>query len=168
MSWAILANRGGKCLIESRFGSPSPSSAHRASFATRMGSGAGRGRGLSGSECVVKRGRYQYFGVEVGADSQATTQRGVALTDRYNPSERQTPAPARGRQAPPAVPSRHDGRESPRRRRLTIDVSDSLHQRMKVRAAMTGVTMVEEIRAVLERHYSALAEAQRPGENLSE
>lgn len=39
-------------------------------------------------------------------------------------------------------------------RRLTLDIPDRLHRAMKIRAATTGVTMLEEVRALLEAHYS--------------
>lgn len=38
-------------------------------------------------------------------------------------------------------------------RRLTLDIPDRLHRVMKIRAATTGVTMLEEVRALLEAHY---------------
>ncbi|WP_198409000.1 FitA-like ribbon-helix-helix domain-containing protein [Mycobacterium intracellulare] len=38
-------------------------------------------------------------------------------------------------------------------RRLTVDVRDSLHRKMKIRAAITGRSMVDEIRDLLEAHY---------------
>ena len=65
-----------------------------------------------------------------------------------------TPAPAVAQAAaapaPAAIPT-----PAPREatRRLTLDIPDSLHQAMKVRAAMTGVTMLAEVRAVLAQHY---------------
>lgn len=39
-------------------------------------------------------------------------------------------------------------------RRLTLDIPERLHRAMKIRAATTGVTMLEEVRALLEAHYS--------------
>lgn len=41
-----------------------------------------------------------------------------------------------------------------RQRRLTIDIPNALHQKMKVRAAVTGITMGQEVRDLLERHYA--------------
>lgn len=38
-------------------------------------------------------------------------------------------------------------------RRLTLDIPERLHRAMKIRAATTGVTMLEEVRALLEAHY---------------
>lgn len=38
-------------------------------------------------------------------------------------------------------------------RRLTIDIRDSLHRKMRIRAAITGRPMVDEVRALLEEHY---------------
>jgi len=38
-------------------------------------------------------------------------------------------------------------------RRLTLDIPERLHRVMKIRAATTGVTMLEEVRALLEAHY---------------
>lgn len=39
-------------------------------------------------------------------------------------------------------------------RRLTLDIPERLHRVMKIRAATTGVTMLDEVRALLEAHYS--------------
>ncbi len=39
-------------------------------------------------------------------------------------------------------------------RRLTLDIPERLHRAMKIRAATTGVTMLDEVRALLEAHYS--------------
>lgn len=50
-----------------------------------------------------------------------------------------TPAPP-----PPREPTR----------RLTLDIPERLHRDMKIRAATTGVTMLDEVRALLEVHYS--------------
>lgn len=38
-------------------------------------------------------------------------------------------------------------------RRLTLDLPESLHRAMKIKAATTGVTMLEEVRSLLEVHY---------------
>ncbi|SPX88471.1 hypothetical protein [Mycobacterium xenopi] len=40
-------------------------------------------------------------------------------------------------------------------RRLTLDLPERLHRRMKIRSATTGVPMVDEVRAVLEAHYGS-------------
>jgi len=39
-------------------------------------------------------------------------------------------------------------------KRLTIDVSESLHTRIKVQCAQRGVKIADEVRALLERHFS--------------
>ncbi|AFV14938.1 hypothetical protein OEM_p200150 (plasmid) [Mycobacterium intracellulare subsp. yongonense 05-1390] len=39
-------------------------------------------------------------------------------------------------------------------RRLTLDIPERLHRAMKIRAATTGVTMLDEVRALLEAHYA--------------
>lgn len=61
-----------------------------------------------------------------------------------------TPPPAGASPAPP--PPREPTR------RLTLDIPDRLHRVMKIRAATTGVTMLEEVRALLEAHYSDTAQ----------
>lgn len=38
-------------------------------------------------------------------------------------------------------------------RRLTLDLPESLHRAMKIKAATTGVTMLDEVRSLLEVHY---------------
>lgn len=40
-------------------------------------------------------------------------------------------------------------------KRLTIDVPDTLHRRIKAQCANRGVKMNEEIRALLEQHFPA-------------
>lgn len=52
-------------------------------------------------------------------------------------------APATAPEPPPREPTR----------RLTLDIPERLHRAMKIRAATTGVTMLEEVRALLEAHY---------------
>ncbi len=43
-------------------------------------------------------------------------------------------------------------------RRLTLDIPERLHRAMKIRAATTGVTMLDEVRALLEAHYGDTAQ----------
>ena len=71
------------------------------------------------------------------------------------PSTRQTPAPAsadewvgsRGVTAGmPATPSEPT-------KRLTIDLPESLHRRVKVGCAMEGTSVAAEVRAFLERRF---------------
>lgn len=45
-------------------------------------------------------------------------------------------------------------------RRLTLDIPERLHRAMKIRAATTGVTMLEEVRALLETHYGSSGTTQ--------
>jgi len=42
-------------------------------------------------------------------------------------------------------------------KRLTIDVSSSLHRRLKISCAQRGSKMADEIRTLLEQHYQAEA-----------
>ncbi|MDX1887910.1 hypothetical protein [Mycolicibacterium sp. 120270] len=56
-----------------------------------------------------------------------------------------TEPPAAGVQTPP--PQREPTR------RLTLDLPERLHRKMKIRSATTGVPMVDEVRSVLEEHY---------------
>ena len=44
-------------------------------------------------------------------------------------------------------------------RRLTLDIPDRLHRVMKIRAATTGVTMLDEVSALLWEHYKDDLEA---------
>lgn len=53
--------------------------------------------------------------------------------------------------ATPASPTPPPPREATRR--LTLDIPERLHRQMKIRAATTGVTMLDEVRALLEAHY---------------
>ncbi|OWL93800.1 hypothetical protein B7435_32600 [Mycolicibacterium peregrinum] len=55
-----------------------------------------------------------------------------------------TPAPAA---APTPAP-----REATRR--LTLDVPESLHRAMKIKAATTGIPMINEVLPLLQEHYS--------------
>lgn len=54
-----------------------------------------------------------------------------------------TPAATSPTPPPPREPTR----------RLTLDIPERLHRAMKIRAATTGVTMLDEVRALLEAHY---------------
>lgn len=60
--------------------------------------------------------------------------------------------------APPATaepstkPTPQDTKREPIKR-LTIDIPESLHREMKIRAATTGTPMVDEVRTLLEAHY---------------
>lgn len=40
-------------------------------------------------------------------------------------------------------------------KRLTLDIPESLHKAIKLKATNEGVTMVELLRALLEEHYGA-------------
>lgn len=51
------------------------------------------------------------------------------------------------------VQSRVDGEAEPMKR-LTLDVPESLHRRIKVACAARGTKMAEELRALLEAHYA--------------
>lgn len=39
-------------------------------------------------------------------------------------------------------------------KRLTLDIPEELHRKIKGQAAIAGVTMVDMLRALLEEHYS--------------
>lgn len=54
--------------------------------------------------------------------------------------------------APAAPPSPTPPQREPTRR-LTLDIPERLHRKMKIRAATTGVPMVDEVTGVLEHHY---------------
>jgi hypothetical protein len=42
-------------------------------------------------------------------------------------------------------------------KRLTLDIPDALHRQIKTNCAQRGTKMAEEIRALLEKHYSGSA-----------
>jgi hypothetical protein len=46
-----------------------------------------------------------------------------------------------------------DRQAAERMKRLTIDVSERLHVRVKTQCAMRGVNMADEIRTLLETHF---------------
>lgn len=60
-----------------------------------------------------------------------------------------TTAPA----APPSTPPSPTPPQREPTRRLTLDIPERLHRKMKIRAATTGVPMVDEVTGVLEHHY---------------
>ena len=47
-----------------------------------------------------------------------------------------------------------ENRSTEATKRLTLDLPASLHKRIKATCAMRGVKMVEEIRKLLEEHFS--------------
>jgi predicted DNA binding CopG/RHH family protein len=47
-----------------------------------------------------------------------------------------------------------DNRETEKNKRLTIDLPESLHSRIKATCAMRGLKMNEVIRELLEAHFS--------------
>ena len=47
-----------------------------------------------------------------------------------------------------------DSTEEVKMKRLTIDVSEALHRRIKADCAGRGVKMADEIRTLLEQHFS--------------
>lgn len=53
----------------------------------------------------------------------------------------------------PAASENGTAPEAPAMKRLTIDVTESLHAQIKSRCALRGVKMADEIRALLERHF---------------
>lgn len=69
-----------------------------------------------------------------------------------------------GESSPPAAPATATATSPtpppPREptRRLTLDIPERLHRAMKIRAATTGVTMLDEVRALLEAHYGDTAQ----------
>ena len=52
-----------------------------------------------------------------------------------------------------ASPTDGQGNGSQKMKRLTIDVSEDLHRRIKVGCASRGVKMADEIRGLLEREF---------------
>jgi hypothetical protein len=52
---------------------------------------------------------------------------------------------------------RAEAPKAERMKRLTIDVSESLHARIKVDCARRGVKIADEVRVVLEKHFPALS-----------
>lgn len=62
-----------------------------------------------------------------------------------------TPAPKAA--TPPSAEQWVEHRSMETMKRLTIDISASLHSRIKVACAQRGVKMVDEIRALLEAHF---------------
>lgn len=81
------------------------------------------------------------------------------------PASGHQPTPQELKDAPPATPatgnppSAMTGGTAPASsareatRRLTLDLPESLHRAMKIKAATTGVTMLDEVRSLLEVHY---------------
>ncbi|MUL50069.1 hypothetical protein FZI85_29995 [Mycobacterium sp. CBMA293] len=55
-----------------------------------------------------------------------------------------TPAPAVTVVAPTREPTR----------RLTLDIPETLHRKMKIKSATTGVPIVAEVTQVLDQHYA--------------
>lgn len=47
----------------------------------------------------------------------------------------------------------NDRQEAERMKRLTIDVTEQLHMRIKSQCAMRGVNMADELRKLLESHF---------------
>ena len=57
------------------------------------------------------------------------------------------------REEPPApAPSE----PSVKMKRLTLDIPEALHRAIKIQAAETGVTMAEQLRAILEQYYRGM------------
>jgi hypothetical protein len=52
---------------------------------------------------------------------------------------------------------RADTMPAERMKRLTIDVSESLHARIKVDCAKRGAKIADEVRELLEKHFPALS-----------
>jgi hypothetical protein len=48
-------------------------------------------------------------------------------------------------------------------KRLTLDIPEALHRAIKMQAAETGVTMAEQLRAILEQYYRG---TPSPGEGV--
>lgn len=71
-----------------------------------------------------------------------------AEADQWVQNGDPTPASTTAAASPAPPPQREPTR------RLTLDIPDRLHRAMKIRAATTGVTMLDEVRALLEAHYS--------------
>lgn len=70
-----------------------------------------------------------------------------ADADKWVHGDTAAPAPA----APPVsvvAPTREPTR------RLTLDIPERLHRRMKIKSATTGVPIVAEVTQVLDQHYA--------------
>lgn len=81
------------------------------------------------------------------------TQRPSAVdADKWVHGDDPTPAPTATATSPTPPPPREPTR------RLTLDIPERLHRAMKIRAATTGVTMLDEVRALLEAHYGDTAQ----------
>ena len=59
-----------------------------------------------------------------------------------------------GKAAEPDEPGPEEGSEAQKMKRLTIDVSEELHRRIKVACAGRGAKMADEIRALLKQEFS--------------
>lgn len=77
---------------------------------------------------------------------QSTTQQSGDAPAAATPTPNHPPA-ATGSGGAPAPSAREATR------RLTLDLPESLHRAMKIKAATTGVTMLDEVRSLLEVHY---------------
>lgn len=85
--------------------------------------------------------------VQNGSPAAPTSSKQPALqASADTPTTTPTTVNQLGRPAPPS-----SAREATRR--LTLDLPESLHRAMKIKAATTGVTMLEEVRSLLEVHY---------------
>lgn len=62
--------------------------------------------------------------------------------------------PATNKSSAPNIDQWVDNRQSESNKRLTIDVPESLHSRIKATCAMRGVKMNEAIRELLESHFN--------------
>lgn len=65
------------------------------------------------------------------------------VRSRGNPNDQEAGAPTPAEPAAPAEAMK----------RLTIDISESLHKRMKVQCALRGERMADVVRALLEREF---------------
>lgn len=85
------------------------------------------------------------------------TQRPSATdADKWVHGGEPTPAPSATTTATATSPTPPPPREPTRR--LTLDIPERLHRAMKIRAATTGVTMLDEVRSLLEAHYGDTAQ----------
>jgi hypothetical protein len=73
------------------------------------------------------------------------------MTKRVSITSKPTPRPAADATADDWVNNR--GAAPEEMKRLTFDVPESLHRRIKVACAKKGVKMADDLRELLERHY---------------
>ncbi|RYD36362.1 MAG: hypothetical protein EOP86_06180 [Verrucomicrobiaceae bacterium] len=75
----------------------------------------------------------------------------VEAVDKWMESQASKAEDTEGQVAPPATPKA----DAPKMKRLTIDIPDSLHRRVKSRCGQDGLRMADVIRNLLEERFPA-------------